>query len=767
MALSGWDPNKKYRITTDYTKVDDTLTNFPIMVLLDASNASELFAELQDKAYRIAVENGETGTQCYVEVERWYWSTTSGTRTELGTRALGERTSASSVFSTSYPAYEAWNGSVASPDSDRWASGAGTFNTTTGVITTPDSVWYQWDRKNEGMFGYPINIRYYNGTTNANGPKDCRLKMSDTGAFAGEEVSVCDLVWTQGSSGAWNTLLTISGTTPNKRYLRIYIDSIFPSNAGFTSVANWELTMQETYTYDAILWVRVPQLESSVPTTLYLYYDLYQSNNTNYVYKTSDVGSCSKGYYLTTKGTTEVSEGEQSKRILIATTQLTTFSGTGSTRVKIEAHTSGFTIGSCYIGAAAVGGSGYDFETTPTQITFFGNASVEVQGSGAIFSDWINYTVDKSKVLIVAFYHTTYTMWTKTSPTGITSYYKAGSDESSQTTVSGYSTGNMSCVIGVEEKPPSPLTRVWDDDYLLVYHTSSPPNVSLTDSTASLLHAAPTGKAASDWCYGPVRNTRAIVYNTTSDYHATSVKIPIYGKAKRTLEYFMATYNWSATGVLRWGGASANTRCTIVHGWNTGASHRFEYYTNYELFPTDAADFYGNFHHWVGSLDGTTVENSRLYKDGIELIADSAVGGTNTVATAYGALSVGLTALTSIGYSTEGPVFEVRMSRTVRSAAWNKASYYSNVDQLITFEPYHIYEINGYVQVGGSPAVRTVYLYDRNDGHLITSTTSSGVDGKFTLYTSTSGSVFINIMPEFSDSYNIIAQDKITPYQLV
>lgn len=771
MALAGWDPNKKFRLEIDYSKIDSTLVDFPIMIDLGSESgnnsfdAAPLFDELQDSGYKkIAIEYGDTGEQCFVEVDRWLYNNTPSEYTYMGNRGIAERCSASSIYSTSYYPLEAWNGGVVSPDSDRWLSATGSFNGTTGAGTT--TTWYQWDFKNENQIRNVTAIRYYCGTLNDSGPKDVDFKMSDTGEFTGEETFIMSYTWELGGNNAWNTLATFSGATVNKRYFRIYINTIFPTNNGYAGVSNWELTFQPTQTYAATLWTKVPSISFSEITTLYLYYDSLQEDNTQYVYTTAEVGTAIRGAYTTAKGTTEASEATQCKRIVIATSNLTTFSGTGKVRVLFEAHTTGYSISSCYIGTAADSGDAYDFASTPTAVTFQGGSSgTSVESLRAVYSDWVSHTVDSAKNLIVSFYHEAGTMWYKTAPAGITAYYKETIDESSSVDVTGYSSGNLTCLVSIEEKPQSPITMVWDDNYYGVYHTSQIPNITLVDSSSNNLNAAAVGMAATNYVTGPTINTRAIIYDTTSTYHQTNNSLTICGSNPRTVEYLYGTYKTTTGGVFRYGTGATNQRCAVIH--NSAETHRADYYTNYEEFSAEDGDHSGDFVHFTYALDGTTVENSRLFKNGTELAQLGVTGGTNTVNTTYTQLYIGKTVVPASEYPAEGVVFEFRVSRTVRSPAWIKASYYSSMNQLVSIEEYHLFELNGYVQVSGEPVVRTVYLYDRENGRLIDSTTSSGVDGKFSLYTSTSGTVFINIMPEVSDSYNIIAQDKITPVQLI
>lgn len=78
MALLGTWSNR-LKLTIDNTKVDATLTDFPVVIKLGASvgisgfDATAVFDELTSDANRkkIAVTTSDEETQCYVEIEKW------------------------------------------------------------------------------------------------------------------------------------------------------------------------------------------------------------------------------------------------------------------------------------------------------------------------------------------------------------------------------------------------------------------------------------------------------------------------------------------------------------------------------------------------------------------------------------------------------------------------------------------------------------------------------------------------------------------------
>lgn len=73
--LSGWTYRKK--LVIDQTKVDGTLSDFPVLIKLSTStgltsaDVSDIFDTLGADSLKIAVTAADGTTQCYVEVERW------------------------------------------------------------------------------------------------------------------------------------------------------------------------------------------------------------------------------------------------------------------------------------------------------------------------------------------------------------------------------------------------------------------------------------------------------------------------------------------------------------------------------------------------------------------------------------------------------------------------------------------------------------------------------------------------------------------------
>lgn len=75
--LSGWNQNNRIHIKIDHTKIDSTLTNFPIrlhlgqVVGISQADLRKIFTELGSNSKKIAITTDDGTTQCYAEIEQW------------------------------------------------------------------------------------------------------------------------------------------------------------------------------------------------------------------------------------------------------------------------------------------------------------------------------------------------------------------------------------------------------------------------------------------------------------------------------------------------------------------------------------------------------------------------------------------------------------------------------------------------------------------------------------------------------------------------
>ena len=107
---------------------------------------------------------------------------------------------------------------------------------------------------------------------------------------------------------------------------------------------------------------------------------------------------------------------------------------------------------------------------------------------------------------------------------------------------------------------------------------------------------------------------------------------------------------------------------------------------------------------------------------------------------------------------------EVRSTEVVRSNSWVETTYYSNFDNLITFDNPKLWYYYGYITEDEIPVSRTVRLYYRNTGELISATTSNADTGYYYLTTTTNGEHFIvTFDDEAGKDYNSLILDKLLP----
>ena len=95
---------------------------------------------------------------------------------------------------------------------------------------------------------------------------------------------------------------------------------------------------------------------------------------------------------------------------------------------------------------------------------------------------------------------------------------------------------------------------------------------------------------------------------------------------------------------------------------------------------------------------------------------------------------------------------------------WGSAGYLASAHPYkneAPLAPYNGY-FSGYVSKLGGPVSRTLYSYRRDDGSLISSTTSSG-DGYFYLETDYDGGHFIVCLDDDVDQFNLLGYDSMVP----
>ena len=312
--------------------------------------------------------------------------------------------------------------------------------------------------------------------------------------------------------------------------------------------------------------------------------------------------------------------------------------------------------------------------------------------------------------------------------------------------------------------------NVWDSNFKLVMHMAQDPNGdvanAIKDSTSNVINATPVGSMTSaDLIDGKIG--KAISFDETNDYLKTvSANDVLNITTTLTLEAIIEP-NYTLDSGL----SVSKGICSRAHIPNINQD-------SYALLINDSGKLH--FGSYGGNIQGTKVSwatNIPFYVAGTynssdltgDLFVDNTkeVLTTNNYDTMAGTTNSFVIATNDIANLFPGKIDEVRVSNVIRSAAWIKTTYYSNWDELISFGseqemPTHYYY--GYITEDESPVSRTVRLYYRDTGVLMSDTTSNADTGYYYLTTSISGEHFIvTIDDDAGKDYNALILDRLLP----
>lgn len=304
---------------------------------------------------------------------------------------------------------------------------------------------------------------------------------------------------------------------------------------------------------------------------------------------------------------------------------------------------------------------------------------------------------------------------------------------------------------------------VWDSNFKLVMHMAQDPNGdvadAIKDSTINANHGTPVGSMTTDDLVDG-KIGKAIDFDSADDYidcgSSTSLFVNVglfeaYIRAEST-QVFNARILSVGNPTDRVGLYLPSTTSVHFYGLNSPT-------LIFGIGATITADG-ATFHSIAGSWDTT---EAKLYVDGVE--EDSWSGDA----------TLGLPATTPVfigeyigggDYRFHGLIDEVRISNTARSEAWIKATYYSNSDNFMGFQQEELttHYYYGYITEGNVPVSRTVRLYYRNTGELVSDTSSNADTGYYYLTTTISGEHFIvTIDDEVGEDYNALILDRLLP----
>ena len=324
----------------------------------------------------------------------------------------------------------------------------------------------------------------------------------------------------------------------------------------------------------------------------------------------------------------------------------------------------------------------------------------------------------------------------------------------------------------------TPAQNVWDSNFKAVYHLGENPAAgtnSIKDSTPNTNHGTPDGSMTSDDLLDG-KFGKALDFDGTDDYIDCGSDSSIDDIDTKTIEavVYLDTFGEALYGrVIQksnvnadgWGvsvaGGSGLNKFQFLQDWNNGSLSIWN-------SPTNSITT-GTWYNLAITYNKTSSSNNpSIYIDGVsQTVSQTGTAPAGTCdSDSANDLWIGARKNSGSDREFDGIIDEVRISDTIRSPAWIKATYYSNWDNLIVFgtqelEPVFYYE--GYITVESAPAARTINLYKRDTGELVDSTTSSGSTGYYKLGSSHNDYHFVVALPDLSEDYTPLIDDKIHP----
>ena len=308
----------------------------------------------------------------------------------------------------------------------------------------------------------------------------------------------------------------------------------------------------------------------------------------------------------------------------------------------------------------------------------------------------------------------------------------------------------------------APAQKVWDDNFIFVYHMSQDPSGganSILDSTANARHGTShTGMTANNIVDGQVGKALEFSGSDNQVYRYLYFSVP-----KFTIESIHYIYTGSSDDMVI-------SNCNYL-----GLDKDFQTYINSHkqnckissvIVPNKILN---EDEHWYFNAATYDTNTFKYYNNGI---LRQTINSSNTSTTTSYPWIIGSDADRSTGIGTgnflHGRINEVRLSNIPRSDTWVNVTYYSNFDMLCEITKAELYGFSGYVKELGQPVQRVLYLYDRTSGELIDKTMSDSSTGYYLLKTTSSGIHNIvcldaEALPDFDDLLN----SKVTPMEII
>jgi hypothetical protein len=291
---------------------------------------------------------------------------------------------------------------------------------------------------------------------------------------------------------------------------------------------------------------------------------------------------------------------------------------------------------------------------------------------------------------------------------------------------------------------------VWDDNFVGVWHMNQDPTGSascIKDSTSNANHGTPGGSMTSgDLVDGKVG--KALDFDGNDSITVAADSTLKFGTGDFTIESVFKTASATAQVLVGYGDRADNPGWTAQFTNQGYAQFLIDDGTTQSYMGDTINHADGAFHLQSAVLNRSG--NGILYIDSV--IADTAdISGSNlTLDTIdHDDIEIGRVwyNLSFTNYMV-GIIDEVRISNIARSASWIKATYYSNWDNLITYDRAKNY-FSGTVKVENVLSARKVNLYDQITGELLGFTTSTSGIWAVDVYGDINTKYFAVCVPEF------------------
>ena len=316
-------------------------------------------------------------------------------------------------------------------------------------------------------------------------------------------------------------------------------------------------------------------------------------------------------------------------------------------------------------------------------------------------------------------------------------------------------------------------TTAWDSNFVGVWHMSQYPSDgsgAIKDSTTSVSHGTSAGSMP--LIDGKIGN--GIDFDGINDNIGCGSAAVLDDIGTITIEGTFKADDWGESSSGR---VISKSDATNQNGWNLfvqspSSENRFGFTQGWNTtdgiwFTPNASISTNSWYYGVAQYDRSfgTGDKPTMYLNGVSKTVTTSQTPVGTIET-DAAQSVCIAARAATDREFDGIIDEVRISNTIRSAAWIKATYYNNFDDFLTYSmevlPQHYF--SGYTQLESvATGNRTLYAYRRDTGAYIGTTTSSG-DGGFTLLTTYSGSHFVVALDDdAAPSYNEVVVGNVIP----